>query len=172
MNRICAIDVETTGLSARRGDRVIEVGAVIIEGGRLSDTFHTLVRTGVPINPHAMAVHGITEEMLAGKPSPHDVYPELARFMKGCRLVAHNARFDMDFLKSEFTLQGLPFKHPYDCTLILSRKGLPNLANHKLMTVYTHLFGKVPDHIRLHRALADATLAAQIWLKLRALGSR
>lgn len=167
MDRICAIDVETTGLSARKGDRVIEIGAVLIEEGQLIDTYHALISTGRPIHPRAMAVHGITEAMLEGKPSPGEVYPELARFMKGCRLVAHNARFDMDFLRNEFQLQGLPFNYPWDCTLILSRKGLPRLSNHRLATVYTHLFGNIPREVNLHRALADAKLAARIWIRLQ-----
>ncbi|MDH3973657.1 MAG: 3'-5' exonuclease [Deltaproteobacteria bacterium] len=167
MNRICAVDVETTGLSVRKGHRVIEVGAVIIEEGRLSRTFHSLVSAGKPVSASALAVHGITEEMLAGEPSPEEVYPELARFMEGCRLVAHNARFDMDFLRSEFDRQDIPFNPSCDCTLILSRKGLPHLPDHRLMTVYKHFFGKIPDNVQLHRALADARLAAEVWLKLQ-----
>src|SRR3990172_226100 len=90
-HRYVMIDVETTGLSSIRGDRVIEIGAVALEGDRVRDEFHSLVNAKKRICLDAHLVHGITDEMLIGQPKPAEVYPRFREFIHNSILVAHNA---------------------------------------------------------------------------------
>ena len=159
-------DVETTGLHPRRGDRIIEIGAVVMRAGVIHDEFHSLVNVRRKISKGAQQVHGITDEMLVGEPAPDLVYPRFQAFIKDSILVAHNARFDMTFLRSEFHRLGLSLAARYMCTLEMSRKCFPHLADHSLTSVYRFLFGTVPQGIQMHRALNDARMTAEIWLKM------
>lgn len=168
--RWVVVDVETTGLSAGR-DRVIEIGAVAGMGDRIVAEFHRLVDPGRPVSWQAQQVHGITDAMLRGQPTARQVLPEFHRFLGQSSLVAHNARFDLAFLRHELGRLGLGLANRYHCTLQLSRRALPALPNHRLETVARHLFGKLDEQERLHRALADARLTARVWLALRAGGS-
>lgn len=161
--RHVAIDVETTGLSPARGDRVIEVGAVAIEGGEIVGEFVSLVAAGRPIPHHVSRIHGITDEMLRGQPRPEEVYPPLRAFIGGGTLVAHNARFDLAFLRHEFGRLGLGLDNRAVCTLVMARRRLSHLADHRLETVARHLLGSLPGAGRLHRALDDARLTARVW---------
>ena len=154
--RHVVLDLETTGLSHRRGDRVIEVGAVAVECGGITEEFHSLIDAGRPISPYARRVHGISEAMLAGQPSPETVFPALKTFLRGSPLVCHNAPFDLGFLRAEFSRCGLALPNPFRCTLRLSRRRYPHLTDHRLETVARHLLGEIPTGFRLHRALADA----------------
>lgn len=164
--RYIVVDVETTGMSPGRGDRVIEIGAVAVEEGRLAAGFSSLIRTGHPIHRDAQKVHGISDTMLRDAPGPGDVWPEFARFIGSSALVAHNARFDLLFLRHELSRLGLGLPNSHHCTLSLSRRCLPYLPNHRLETVARHLLGDIPHDCRLHRALDDARLAALVWLEL------
>lgn len=168
VTEVVVFDVETTGLSVRGGDRVIEIGGVTVAGGEIVAEFHSLVRADRAINPHAARVHGITEEMLAGHPCPEEVFPRFHRFIGERLLVGHNVGFDLGFLRREFALLGLPLRNRYACTLQLARARYPRMENHRLETVYRQLVGEIPPAARLHRALADARLAAQVWSALSA----
>jgi len=161
-----AVDVETTGLSTKRGDRIIEIGAVVLEGDRIGEEFHALICVKERIHWAAQQVHGITEEMLLGKPRADEVMPEFRKFIAYCALVAHNARFDMGFISDEFLRLGMGLTNPCHCTLELSRRLYPKLPNHKLETVYRHLFGEVPGEAKRHRALDDARLVARMWVEM------
>lgn len=92
--------------------------------------------------------------------------PEFCGLIAGATLVARNARFDIDFLRHELGRLGEGLNNKYQCTRQLSRKLLPRLPNHRLETVYRHLFGDIPEGITQHRALGDAGMAAQVWLEL------
>jgi DNA polymerase-3 subunit epsilon len=164
--RCVAVDVETTGLFASRGDRIIEIGAVVVEGDRIGEEFHALISVQEHIPRSAQKVHGITEEMLIGKPKAEEVMPEFRKFLADSTLVAHNARFDMGFISYEFLLLGMGLTNPYHCTLELSRSLFPRLRNHKLETVYRHLCGRIPGEVKRHRALDDARLVARVWVEL------
>jgi len=180
--RYVVFDVETTGLSPGNGDRIIEIGAIAIENGIIVKEFDTLIDAGRAITRLAQQVHGITQDMLAGKPKPEEVMPAFAAFIHGSILVAHNAGFDMSFIRQEFHRHQLVFNHRYICTLEMSRRRYPNLQNHKLETVYRHLMRTngemirngiaipfcVPGTQRLqaHRALDDARMVAAIWLAM------
>jgi DNA polymerase III epsilon subunit-like protein len=78
-----AIDVETTGLSPNRGDRIIEVGALALQGDAVADEFCTLVNAGRRISPHAQKINGISHAMLKDSPAPADVFPAHQRFIEG-----------------------------------------------------------------------------------------
>jgi len=164
--RFIAVDVETTGLSTKRGDRIIEIGAVVVEGGSIGEEFHALISVKERIHWAAQQVHGITEEMLIDKPKADAVMPEFRKFIADCSLVAHNARFDMAFISDEFLRLGRGLTNPYQCTLELSRNLYPKLPNHRLETVYRHLFGRIPEGTKRHRALDDARLVAKMWVEM------
>ena len=166
VNRFIAVDVETTGLSPTRGDRIIEIGAVAFEGDCISEELHALISVTEPIHWAAQQVHGITHEMLIGKPKADEVMPLLREFIQDSTLVAHNARFDMGFISHEFLRLGMGLTNPYHCTLELSRGLYPKLRNHKLETVYRHLFGRMPADGQTHRALDDARLVARMWMEM------
>ena len=166
MARHIVIDVETTGLSVHHGGRVIEVGAVAVEQGAITTELETLIDTGAAISYSAWRVHGISEAMLTGKPTPLDVWPQLLDFIGNADLVAHNASFDSAFVRHELALLGYGLTNRWHCTVRLARKNLPDLPNHKLDTVYRYLFGEIPAGVNRHRALDDARMAAMIWMKL------
>lgn len=164
--RFIAVDVETTGLSTSRGDRIIEIGAVVLDGDRIGEEFHALISVKERIHWAAQQVHGITNEMLLGKPMAEDVMPEFKKFITDSTLVAHNARFDLGFISHEFLRLGMELTNPYHCTLELSRSLCPKLQNHRLETVYRHLFGRIPEEAKRHRALDDARLVARMWVEM------
>ena len=160
------VDVETTGLSAVR-DRVIEIGAVLIEGAQIVAEYATLIEVDVPIHWAAQQVHGISREMLRGQPVPEEVWPDFAGFVGESSVVGHNVRFDLDFIRRELGRCGLSLNNRSHCTVQLARKRLPHLPNHRLETVARHLLGELPEECRLHRALDDARLTARVWLELQ-----
>ena len=160
------IDVETTGLKPLKGARIIEIGAVSIKDGKIMNEFHSLLNVPKRISREAQSVHGITNEMLACEPTPEYVFPQFQDFIGDSTLVAHNAKFDMGFLRAEFHRLGLALANRYKCTLEMSRKHYPHLEDHSLASVYRFLFGELPGDIHTHRALEDARMAAMIWLKM------
>jgi DNA polymerase III subunit epsilon len=165
-NRLVVVDVETTGLSATRGGRVIEVGAVAVENGVIVGELDTLICVAAPISYGAFRVHGISSAMLAGKPGPEEVWQWFLEFVDDSPLVAHNAPFDGAFIRHELSLLGMRLVNRWHCTLRKSRSVLPHLPNHRLDTVYRYLIGNIPREVRRHRALDDARLTAMIWLAL------
>ena len=173
LQRLIVFDLETTGFSPRYGDRVIEIGAVVIENGRLTDEFHSLIKIDKPIPWAARRVHGISNKMLAEQPPAARIFPEFHRFIAQSPLIAHNAAFDLRFLDHEFSQLGLTLENPHHCTLKLSRRHHPQLSSHKLENLAKYLLGPAATkNLHLHRALDDARLTAKIWLKMMANGSR
>lgn len=165
-SKLFVIDLETTGLSPTRGDRVIEIAAVAVERGRIIREFQTLLQVPRLISRHAARVHGITNGMLAGQPFPEEVYPAFRDFIGDSVLIAHNARFDIAFLTHEFGRLGMALANRHICTLHLARKKFPGLSNHRLETVARYLLGDSAVSCRLHRALDDARLAARVLLAM------
>lgn len=166
MTRHIVVDVETTGLLPARGHRIIEIGAVAVVGDEMRDEFQSLIRTDAAITKAAQKVHGITMDMLMGQPEAKDVIATFKDFIGVSNLVAHNATFDVEFLRREFMRAGMGFVWRSRCTLRMSRKIFPNLPDFKLATVARHLNISVDDTQR-HRALNDARLTAQVWIALR-----
>lgn len=165
-NGIVVIDLETTGFSPLRGDRIIEIAAVEVTDGCITSEFQSLVSVPKKIPAQATRIHGITNQMLSGQPGADEVFTAFRRFLGARDLVAHNARFDMTFLAHEMGRLGMFLSNSHFCTLQLSRRYLPSLPNHRLETVYRHLYGKLPEGVRQHRALGDARLTAAVWLAL------
>lgn len=157
---IAVVDLETTGLSADRGDRVCEVGIVRIRGGAVMETFGSLVDPTVPVSAGAFAVNGIGPAMLAGAPLFGEVMPRVEPLLRDAVLVAYNAPFDMSFLHSEFRLNGTPrLTNPVVDVLVLARQLLPGRPKYPQSSVASLL--KISSPVS-HRALEDAMVTAKI----------
>ena len=164
--RFIAVDVETTGLSPMRGDRVIEIGAVIVESGAAAQEFHMLVNAGKRISMQAIEVHGITNELLMNEPGPEEAFPLFRAFIGDSILIAHNAEFDMRFLRHEFSRLGMALNNEHHCTMKMSRRRCPDLRNHRLETVYRHVVRGGIATQQTHRALDDARMVARVWMEM------
>ena len=162
-NRLVFIDVETTGLDPSKGHRIIEIGAIAMENNQLIEEYQSLVKVNYSIPSHVSKIHGITNDMLFDQPIPEQVYPDVNNFIAGSLLVAHNAKFDIGFLQSEFNRFNQHISNKSICTLEMSRRRYPRLPNYKLSTVYQHLVGEQPADAKRHRALDDARMVAAIW---------
>ena len=158
-------DTETTGLSPHMGDRIIEIAAVRVVNGRVTDTFDELINPNRPLSPEAARVNGITEAMVKDAPTASVVIPQFLEFVGSDTLVAHNAEFDMAFLAAEMRRLGLDPAglSPALCTVELARKELPDLERHSLEHLIQHFEISVE---RRHRALDDVLATAQVFLRL------
>jgi DNA polymerase-3 subunit epsilon len=150
------VDLETTGGHAAR-DRVIEAGIVILEGGEIVEEYSTLVNPGVRIPRAIQEFTGITEAMVADAPPFDAVAAGIARRLEGRLFVAHNARFDYGFLRSEFRRLERRFRAPVLCTVRLSRALMPDERGHNLDAVMER--HGIACTAR-HRALGDARVLA------------
>ena len=153
------LDLETTG-GVPGPDSVIEVGAVRVAGGRLLESFTSLVKPAHAIPPFVSRLTGITEAMVADAPPMSAVLPRFLAFAGDAVLVAHNAAFDLAYLNAaQQALAGRPLDAPVVCTLRLARRLLSHLRRRSLDAVAAELgvacFGR-------HRALPDAKIAAEI----------
>lgn len=168
LNRLVCLDTETTGISHRLGERVIEIGAVELVNGQLTGRqFHTYLQPNREIHWGAQRVHGISNAMLVGKPLFAHKAGELLEFLTGAEMVAHNATFDVGFLDNELRLigmGGLANHCRITCSLKLARARWPGQPN-KLDDLLAR-FGIV-QHRGLHGALKDAQLLAQVFPYLR-----
>jgi DNA polymerase-3 subunit epsilon len=163
---VVAFDVETTGLSPHRGHRVIEIGAVRIVNDVFAEEFHSLIDCGGSISMSAQRIHGITPAMLRGQPPPAAVFAAFRAFIGQVPLAAHNAAFDMSFLRNEFSRLGWPLPNRTLCTLEACRRRLRMLPDYRLETIARRLLGPLPPESRKHRALEDARLVARVWVAL------
>ena len=149
------VDVETTGLSARTGDRICEIAVVVARGGQIVDQLQTLVNPQKPISRGAAAVNGITDNMVRSAPLFRTVAPTLMKALDGAIIVAHNASFDTAFISAELRAAGFaPPDNPVIDTLALARRCYTFQSN-RLGDVARSLGIKTQG---LHRALADATI--------------
>lgn len=158
------VDVEATGAKTPP-NRLIELGAYRIRGGRIVDKFHSLVNPEIPIPRFVASLTGISNEMVREAPVFADVAPKWLDFVSDSVLVAHNAPFDTSFLNHEISrvYPGHRMINPHLCTVRLTRRALPNLMNHRLETIATHF--SIPIASR-HRAGSDALATAEIFLIL------
>lgn len=164
--RTTIIDFETTGLSPHYGDRIIEVGAVALEGGRIVARFQSLMNPGVRVNSFIESYTGITNRMLASAPSIAEVMPQLVAFLGAHPLVAHNASFDQRFLDAECARIRHTRRQAMACSMLLARRVYPDAPNHTLAGL-VH-YKRLPSDGVHHRALADAEMTAHLWLGLLA----
>ncbi len=160
-NNFVVIDIETTGLSPE-SDRITEIGAVRVIDGCISKEFNSFVNPGIPIPAEITKLTGITDEMVRNAPDISYVLPELLEFIGSGVIVAHNATFDMSFIKKAARNSNIRIKNQVVDTLQLSRKMLPHLKSHRLEAVAGHLKIDMGDK---HRAKDDANTAAQILIR-------
>ncbi len=156
-----AFDFETTGLHAAT-DRIIELGAVKFQDRAVLGTFDMLVNPGVAITDAAVNVSGITAEMLASKPAVEQALPDFMEFISGAVLVAHNAPFDMSFLRAALELAGMEdVANTVIDTQVLAQKAYPRLRSYSLQNLVTEL-GLTRGNA--HRALDDAVMCKDLFL--------
>lgn len=157
-------DLETTGAKAPPC-RITEIGAYRVKNGQVAEKFETLVNPEMPIPWFITQLTGITDDMVAEAPKFADVAHDFLSFIGDSILVAHNSGFDMRFLNSEVARVFPDYRvaNPCLCTVLLSRKLLPDIVNHKLKTVAAHYSIDLTNH---HRASADAYATAHIFVNL------
>ncbi len=158
-------DTETTGLKPSQGDEIIQIGAVRIVNGRIlyDETLDQLIDPRRPVPEESVQIHGISPELLLGQPTIDQALPQLHQFTEGSVLVAHNAAFDMKFLKLKEQSSGVRFDQPVLDTLLLSWFVHPNQQSHQLEEVASRL--GVPI-VGRHTALGDAMVTAEVLCKL------
>ena len=154
-------DIETTGFSPNV-NKVIEIGAVKVVDGKITDRFSTFVNPQIPIPFHIENLTGISDDMVMDAPTMEVVLPDFLEFSRGCIMVAHNADFDMSFIKHSCELQGIAYDFTIADTVALARMLLPNLNRFKLDTVAKALNVPLGNH---HRAVDDAACTADIFVK-------
>jgi DNA polymerase-3 subunit epsilon len=163
------LDTETTGLNARLGDRVIEVGCVEVLGRRLTDRhFHAYVNPERDVDEGAARVHGLTREFLADKPRFAEIAASLLDYLRGAELVIHNAEFDVEFLDAELDRAGLGRLGDHAArvvdTLALARELHPGKKNS--LDALCERYAVDNAHRTLHGALLDARLLAEVYLAM------
>ncbi len=164
MNRLLVVDFETTGSHPRQGDSIIQIGAVAIDDGQVTDSFSTLVNPGQAIPPFITQLTGITDEMVAEAPSLEEVFPRLLRLLDGRAFVAHNASFDLQFLQEALLSQGYYAFDGYVLdTVELSRLLMPTQNSYRLGELASDL---EIEHENPHQADSDAMATAQLFLHL------
>ena len=154
-----AFDLETTGLDPNT-DAIIEIGAVRMRGAEVLEHYSTFADPGHPLSPKTVSLTSITDEMVRGAPKPAQAVADFLAWAGDTPLVAHNAEFDTGFVRAYCQSAGREFDPLYFDTLILAQYLCPQLNNHKLDTVSTHL-GLPPFHH--HRADDDAAICGQIF---------
>ncbi len=155
------VDLETTGGAAGR-DGITEIGAVKVRGGEILGEFQTLVDPGRSISPYVSVLTGITDAMVAAAPRAATVLPAFLEFARGAVLVAHNAPFDIGFLKAACAEVTLPWPgHAVVDTAVLARRVLTRdeVPNCKLATLAPFFRARNPP---THRALDDARATVDV----------
>ena len=158
--KFACLDTETTGLSPDSGGKVCEIAVSVSQNGRVLEEFSTLLNPGIPMSPAVIAIHGITNEMVKTAPTFEQVLPRLLGLFDNCVLVAHNADFDLSFLRAEFENCGVHFPpYPVIDTLKLARKS-GKFARNRLGLIAQELGINCQGW---HRAMADTKMAEQIF---------
>ena len=163
-NSLIILDFETTGLSPDNGDRAIEIGAVKLENGVVTERFQELMYPGRPVSHFIADYTGISNEMLSNAAPCHEVMDRFADFIQGQNLVAHNASFDKRFLDSELKRISSGYDGQFACSLLLSRRLYQSAPNHKLGTLIN--YKGIASKGSFHRALYDSEMTAKLWLAM------
>ena len=154
-------DLETTGFRSEK-NKIIEIGAVKVENGQITDKFSTYVNPNEPIPFRIEQLTGINDAMVADAPVIEDILPKFLEFCEGSVLVAHNAEFDIGFVRANAERMGIAFDPTYLDTVLLARVLLPHLAKYTLDNVAKALGVTLENH---HRAVDDAGATADIFVK-------
>ena len=160
-DEIVCFDIETTGLKVTQ-EAITEIGAVRLRNGEIVETFQTFVDPERRLTPEIIGLTGITDDMLRGAPKLKDALTAFLAFAGNAPLAAHNAEFDISFIRAGCRKCGIPFEPTYIDTLILAQNLLPGLGKYKLDIVAEHLQLPQFNH---HRASDDAVPVAQMLTK-------
>jgi len=170
--RQVVLDTETTGLSWERGNRVVEIGCIeLLERRPTGQRFQRYLNPGRELEPGAQEVTGLTLEFLSDKPLFAQIAEEFLEFIRGAELIIHNADFDVGFLNNELSLLGAGAGRISDHasvldTLALARERFPGQRNS--LDALCRRMGVDNAHRKLHGALLDAELLAEVYLALTA----
>lgn len=160
------LDTETTGLDFTR-ERLVEFAAVRLENGKITDEFQTLINPEQHIRKSSMAIHGITQEMVADAPTEAQVMPKILEFIGDYPIVAHNAIFDYSFLnEASKRVFNKEIENPRIDTQQMFREVFPDLESHGLDRLSEIFNVDLTNH---HRAMADTMALAQSYPKLKKL---
>ncbi len=167
--RQVVLDTETTGLEAKEGHRIIEVGCIEIVGRRITERrLHHYVNPDRASDDGAVAVHGLTDEFLADKPKFADIVDDLLAFVRGAEVIIHNATFDLEFLDAELARLGRPPFREHCAAIIdtlkLARERHPGKRNS--LDALCERYQVNNAHRTLHGALLDAGLLADVYLAM------
>jgi DNA polymerase III subunit epsilon len=158
------VDVETTGMRARGGDRVTEIAIAVLTGGSVELAFEALVNPGCPIPAEITALTRISDEMVRDRPPFASHADTVLDTLSGRVFVAHNVRFDWGFVSAELERsRSVRLEGPRLCTVDLSRRLVPGLKSRNLDSVTTYFGIDVGDR---HRAAGDALATAQVLRRL------
>ena len=160
-DEIVCFDIETTGLKVTQ-EAITEIGAVRLKNGEIVETFQTFVDPERRLTPEIIGLTGITDDMLRGAPKLKDALTAFLAFAGNAPLAAHNAEFDISFIRAGCRKCSIPFEPTYIDTLILAQNLLPGLGKYKLDIVADHLQLPQFNH---HRASDDAVPVAQMLTK-------
>ena len=168
MERLIALDVETTGLEISEGHRIIEVGAVEILDREITKTeFQRYIQPNRKVG-ESVNIHGITDKFLINKPQFNQISDDLLSFIKGATLIIHNAPFDLGFINNELNIVGIKEKIESICpvidTLELSKKQRPGTMHN--LDALCRRFGIDTSARTRHGALLDAQILAQVYLAM------
>ncbi len=158
------LDFETTGLSPTMGDRAIEIGAVRLVNGEVTEQFQELMNPGQRVSSFIEDYTGISNEMLVDADSCEVVMERFADFIADDNLIAHNASFDKRFLDAELERIGRRYKGDFSCSLLLSRRIFQDAHSHKLGELVR--FSNIENSGGFHRALYDSEMTAKVWMAM------
>ncbi|NRR29308.1 DNA polymerase III subunit epsilon [Oxalobacteraceae bacterium] len=167
--RQIVLDTETTGINPKLGNRVIEIGCVELNNRMLTgNNFHVYINPERDSEEGALNVHGLTTEFLRDKPKFHEIVEALRTYIQGAEVIIHNAPFDLGFLNHEFKLLNLPSfsEHIGGCidTLVQAKELHPGKRNS--LDALCDRYGVSNSHRKLHGALLDAELLADVYLSM------
>ncbi|MEO0316957.1 MAG: hypothetical protein RL404_634 [Pseudomonadota bacterium] len=167
--RQIVLDTETTGLNARSGDRIIEIGCVEMVNRRLTgNNFHYYINPERDSDPGALAVHGLTTEFLSDKPKFAEIANQFCEFVRDAEIIIHNAAFDVGFIDAEFERLGLPkfAEHVASVTDTLAQAKELHPGKRNSLDALCERYGVSNAHRTLHGALLDSELLAEVFIAM------